>query len=436
LQGEIAGTREAATGHESELARLEKTRQELDAAIVAGQSALDEKRESRELATRAVNDSRVRFASVNERLVGAEATRTTLEQREQQIRDTLARNQETIAAADQELTFLQKAVETDKARLEALSRQQEEMEQSFQRWREIRQETLAEQNTVSTKLRDKRTALHELEEDLHRVELRLTQTETEIEDLERRFVEEHGLQPDQARGHKDDLDNKAAAEAEVQVLKDKMTRLGEVNLGAIAEYDRKRERYEFLSGQVGDLEEAKAKCEEIIAEIDANTKAQFMATFDAVMKEFGELFVRVFEGGSARLVLTDPGNVLETGIDIRVQPPGKAEQDLRVLSGGERALTALTLLLAMLRVKPSPFCVLDEVDAPLDETNVGKFVDLLREFAQQSQFIIITHNKATMEIADALYGVTMQKAGVSKLVSVRLEDALAAADDSRAAATA
>lgn len=431
LQSEIEGTREAAAGHESELARLEKTRRELDAAILAGQSALDEKREARELAVRAVNDSRVRFASVRERLVGAEKTRGALEQRERQIRETRVRNREIVAAAEQELSFLRKAVETDKARLEALSHQQDETEQSFQRWREIRRETLEEQTRVATRLREQRSALHTLEDDLHRVELRLTQTETEIEDLERRFVEEHGLQPEHARGHKDDLENKAAAEAEVQALKEKMTNLGEVNLGAIAEYARKQERYEFLRGQVGDLEEAKAKCEEIIAEIDANTKAQFMATFDAVEKEFGELFVRVFDGGSARLLLTDPTNVLETGIDIRVRPPGKVEQDLRLLSGGERALTALTLLLAMLRVKPSPFCVLDEIDAPLDETNVGKFIELLREFARHSQFILITHNKATMEVADVLYGVTMQKAGVSKLISLRLEEALAAATESR-----
>ena len=425
LDSEILACQEAGAAHRSELQRIEGARQALDHSIAEGQSSLDEKRQSREVMAHAVNDSRVRFASVRERLVGVEKSRQSLVSRERQTHHALTVNHETIAAADQEMTFLRKIVETDKAALEALTVQQEEMEQSFLRWRETRQAAMDAQAQTSAKLREQRTKQHGLEEDCHRVELRLTQTMTETEELERRFLEEHGLQPDEAVNHKDDLENKSAAEEEAQTLKQKMTSLGEVNLGALAEYDRKHERYDFLNTQVVDLEDARAKCEEIIAEIDANTKAQFMATFDAVMREFAVLFVRIFGGGSARLVLTDPTNILETGIDVRIQLPGKAEQDLLLLSGGERALTALSLLLSMLRVKPSPFCVLDEVDAPLDESNVGKFAELLREFAQQSQFIVVTHNKGTMEAADALYGVTMEKAGVSKLVSVRLEDALA-----------
>jgi chromosome segregation protein len=139
------------------------------------------------------------------------------------------------------------------------------------------------------------------------------------------------------------------------------------------------------------------------------------------------MFRRIFDGGSTKLQLTDPDRLLETGVEIRVQLPGKAEQDLMALSGGERALTALSLLLALLRVRPSPFCVLDEVDAPLDQSNVGRFNELLREFAEQTQFIVITHNTGTMDAADALYGVTMEEQGVSKLVSIRFVDARRAA---------
>jgi len=198
--------------------------------------------------------------------------------------------------------------------------------------------------------------------------------------------------------------------------------MGEVNLGAISQQQQLTERLDFLRTQRDDLERAQADLEGIIADIDQRTRDQFILTFNAVAREFDVLFKRIFDGGKTRLSLTNPDNLLETGVDVRVQPPGKAEQDLMLLSGGERALTALALMLALLRVKPSPFVVLDEIDAPLDETNVGRFTELLREFADTSQFIVITHNKGTMEAADALYGVTMEERGVSKLVSVRLTE--------------
>jgi chromosome segregation protein len=147
-----------------------------------------------------------------------------------------------------------------------------------------------------------------------------------------------------------------------------------------------------------------------------------MTSFKAVQIAFDELFKRVFDGGSTELTLTHPDNLLETGIDLKVQPPGKGAQDISLLSGGERALTALSFMLALLRVNPSPFVVLDEVDAPLDQSNVGRFTQLLREFTDRTQFIVITHNNGTMQAADVLYGVTMQEQGISRLVSVRLVD--------------
>jgi chromosome segregation protein len=206
-------------------------------------------------------------------------------------------------------------------------------------------------------------------------------------------------------------------------LKDKVSALGNINIGAVSQYEQVKERLEFLSTQRADLDASKAQLEEIIADIDARTRERFMTTFTAVKTAFDELFKRVFDGGSTYLALTDPDNVLETGVDLRVQLPGKAQQDISLLSGGERALTALSFLLAILRVHPSPFVVLDEVDAPLDQSNVGRFSELLREFTDQTQFIVITHNNGTMQAADVLYGVTQQEQGVSTLMSVRLADA-------------
>ncbi|HVF11440.1 MAG TPA: AAA family ATPase, partial [Abditibacteriaceae bacterium] len=209
---------------------------------------------------------------------------------------------------------------------------------------------------------------------------------------------------------------------EIQVLRDKIGSLGAVNLGAIQQHQQVAERLEFLGTQRADLEESKAQLEEIIADIDARTRDRFLATFHGVQKAFEELFQRIFDGGTTHLSLTDPDNLLETGIDLRVQLPGKGAQDISLLSGGERALTAISFMLALLQVHPSPFVVLDEVDAPLDQNNVERFTQLLREFSAKTQFIVITHNNGTMQAADVLYGVTMQRPGVSTLMSVRLVD--------------
>jgi chromosome segregation protein len=243
-----------------------------------------------------------------------------------------------------------------------------------------------------------------------------------MQDLVRRLEEEYSLPLEEALAHRDAIEFKQLALDEIQVLRDKIGSLGAVNTGAIQQHQQVAERLEFLGTQRGDLENSKAQLEEIIADIDARTRDRFMATFEGVQKAFEELFLRIFGGGATHLSLTAPDNLLETGIDLRVQMPGKGPQDISLLSGGERALTAISFMLALLQVHPSPFVVLDEVDAPLDQNNVERFTQLLREFSSKTQFIVITHNNGTMQAADVLYGVTMQRPGVSTLMSVRLVD--------------
>lgn len=209
---------------------------------------------------------------------------------------------------------------------------------------------------------------------------------------------------------------------EVESLKQKIKNLGTVNIGAIDEYKRLSDRYQFLSQQKDDLVEAKETLFSIIAEMDQVMKERFQKTFKQIQKEFSIVFKELFAGGHATLSLTDPDNLLETGIDIIAQPPGKKLQQLDLLSGGERALTAIALLFAILRTRPVPFCVLDEVEASLDEVNVTRFAKYVKMHSDHTQFIVITHQKGTMEEADVLYGVTMQESGVSRLVSVQLEE--------------
>ncbi|WP_226665736.1 chromosome segregation protein SMC [Metabacillus litoralis] len=212
------------------------------------------------------------------------------------------------------------------------------------------------------------------------------------------------------------------ARKRVKLIKLAIEELGTVNLGAIDEYERVSERFNFLTEQRDDLLEAKDTLYQVIDEMDEEMKKRFEETFNAIRSHFESVFQALFGGGRAELKLTNPEDILNTGVDIVAQPPGKKLQNLGLLSGGERALTAIALLFSILKVRPVPFCVLDEVEAALDEANVHRFAQYLKKFSHETQFIVITHRKGTMEEADVLYGVTMQESGVSKLVSVRLEE--------------
>jgi chromosome segregation protein len=210
------------------------------------------------------------------------------------------------------------------------------------------------------------------------------------------------------------------AEEAITALKGKIERLGPVNMMAIEQFDELEVRHAFLTTQRADLVDSIAQTSEAIKRIDETTKARFREAFTAIQANFQVTFSTLFGGGHAGLSLLDENDPLETGIEIVASPPGKRLQSVQLLSGGEKALTAIALMFAIFKYKPSPFCLLDEIDAPLDDANVGRFVEMLRGMLDHTQFILITHNRRTMEIANRLYGVTMEEPGVSKLISVQL----------------
>ena len=207
-------------------------------------------------------------------------------------------------------------------------------------------------------------------------------------------------------------------------VKDEIRRLGDVNVNAIEEYKEVSERYTFLKGQHDDLVEAEQTLLGIIAELDTGMRNQFTEKFAEIQKEFDKSFKQLFGGGHGTLELVEDEDILECGIRIIAQPPGKKLQNMMQLSGGEKALTAIALLFAIQALKPSPFCLLDEIEAALDDSNVGRFASYLNKLTKNTQFIVITHRKPTMELADSLYGVTMEEKGVSRTVSVKLADAI------------
>ena len=200
-----------------------------------------------------------------------------------------------------------------------------------------------------------------------------------------------------------------------------MKELGSVNIDSIEEYKKLKERYDFMNEQRLDLETTMAKLRNMISEMTAIMKEQFADRFKTINKNFAKIFVELFGGGKAELKLTDEANVLDSGIEIEVQPPGKKLQNMMLLSGGERAFTAIALLFAILKINPAPFCVLDEIEAALDDVNVYRFAEYLKKFAGESQFLVITHRKGTMEVGDTVYGITMEENGISKLLSLDLK---------------
>ena len=263
-----------------------------------------------------------------------------------------------------------------------------------------------------------------LKEEYGRLEVRKAKIESEMEAMQNRMWDEYELTYTNALEIKKDVDNINKAQKRINELRNEIKELGYVNVAAIEEYIKTKERYEFMSVQRDDMENAKEKLQKVINEMVSIMKRQFMEQFKRINESFNTVFRELFDGGHAELILVDKENVLESGIEIEVQPPGKKLQNLMLLSGGEKAFTAIALLFAILRLNPTPFCVLDEIEAALDDANVYKFAQYLKKYSTSTQFAVITHRKGTMEIADTLYGVTMEEHGVSKVVSLKMGDTI------------
>jgi len=260
------------------------------------------------------------------------------------------------------------------------------------------------------------------EKNLKEHEIKVNRIDVKLDNLLLELNENYNMTFDYAKANYHLEIETEEARGIVSRLKDKINKIGIVNLGSIEEYERVNTRYEFLTKQKEDLLKAEDTLLEIIDEMDEVMKDKFLDTFNQIKEEFKIVFRDLFKGGDAELILTDPDNILETGIEIKAEPPGKKLQSISLLSGGEKTFTAISLLFAILNVRPVAFCLLDEVEAALDEANVEAFGNYLYKYKDKTQFVLITHKKKTMEFADILYGITMQESGVSKLVSVKLED--------------
>ena len=263
-----------------------------------------------------------------------------------------------------------------------------------------------------------------LQEEQGRNEAKKAKMEAELETVQNRLWDEYGLTYGNALGIRNEIQNLKATQNRINEIKGEIRELGPVNVSAIDDYTKTKERYGFMKTQHDDLTQAEEKLARVIQDITHVMKKQFVEQFEVINKHFGQVFKELFEGGFAEVQLTDNENVLDSNIDIIVQPPGKKLQNMMLLSGGERAMVAIALIFAILKMRPAPFYILDEIEASLDDANVYKFAEYIGRYTNNLQFIAITHRKGTMEAADTLYGVTMQEHGVSKVVSMRLEGGL------------
>ena len=262
--------------------------------------------------------------------------------------------------------------------------------------------------------------IEDLKAQITKLEVKKTKTEEDITDIINKMWEEYELTPNNA-GSYPKPENVSLTQRRVNVLRTDIKELGSVNVDSIEEYKKLKDRYDFMCEQRLDLDDTMAKLRNVIQDMTETMKEQFREKFEVINKNFGEVFKELFGGGMAEVILTDEANILECGIDITVQPPGKKLQNMTLLSGGEKAFTAIALLFAILRINPAPFCVLDEIEAALDDVNVYRYAEYLKKFAKDTQFLVITHRKGTMEVADTVYGVTMEEKGISKLLSMKLK---------------
>ncbi len=273
---------------------------------------------------------------------------------------------------------------------------------------------------IEKEIEEENSKIEDIKNHISKLDLKKSKIELELNQVIDKMWEEYELTPNNV-GEIEKIENPNKVQKQVNGIRSEIRELGSINVDSIKEYQETKERYDFLCEQRLDLEDSISKLKKVIDEMTETMKKQFSEQFKVINKNFGEVFTELFGGGKAELILADKDNILECGIEIAVQPPGKKLQNMMLLSGGERAFTAIALLFAILKMNPAPFCVLDEIEAALDDVNVYRFAEYLKKFSVNSQFLVITHRKGTMEAADTVYGITMEEKGISKLLSMKLK---------------
>jgi chromosome segregation protein len=422
LRSEAAGARQRITGHETEMKTLEEREAILRREMTVAQERWDALRTDLEERERVLTEQKIRLTSLEQK---READLKTLARLEFALTDhsrEIEAKRADAEGCERETRALQDGIAAEEVTLQKLYGQYEELEGTLTEKRNALAEKEALLRARETEIREVKKSLDQKLREGNELEVAVREIALQLENLRQNIQEKYGTDLAELIDRFSPLGAEAIAETGAKLEKDRkaVETFGEVNLLALNEHEELKTRYEFLTAQVADLNTSIETLQTTITRINAISRKRFSETFEGVNRCFQEVFNRLFPGGHAELLLTDENDLLETGVDIDIRIPGKRTQNVTLLSGGEKSLSAIALIFSILIYRPVPFLLLDEVDAALDDRNIGLFNHLVKETVTHSQILMITHNKKTMEIADSLYGVTMQKKGVSTLVSVNL----------------
>ena len=351
---------------------------------------------------------------------------TSIDEMLERIKQDIKNNQLSIENKLTNITSIDKENEDLQSKILELNEQIEKIKSDVQnsstKVEELKQHRVEKNsnlNEIEQQINDQFSVIEGLKEQVVKIDVKKTKLEQDLEQVVNNLWEEYELTPNMITDYKKP-ENVAQTQKHVNQIRNRIKDLGSINIDSIEEYKKTKERYDFMCEQRLDLDNTAGKLRKVIADMTETMKIQFAEKFKQINKNFNDVFVELFGGGKAELILEDESNILECGIDIQVQPTGKKLQNMMLLSGGEKAFTAIALLFAILKINPAPFCILDEIEAALDDVNVYRFADYLKKFSKETQFLVITHRKGTMEAADTVYGVTMEENGISKLLSIKL----------------
>ena len=352
---------------------------------------------------------------------------TSLNEILERIETDIKNNKDSIESKEQQKVSitntneqLNNEIEELKEKIKEIDNEVENSSDEIKKLKSEKQQKTIELNTTEENITKQFEILKELNEQSLKIDVKKSKLEQDIDLIVNKLWDEYELTPNTVTEYEKPSNIQNATKS-VNEYRKQIKSLGEINVNSIEEYTQTKQRYDFMCEQRLDLENSISKLRKVISNMTSVMKEQFAEKFKMINSNFSEVFKELFGGGKAELTLTDENNILECGIDINVQPPGKKLQNMNLLSGGEKAFTAIAILFAILKINPSPFCVLDEIEAALDDVNVYKYADYLKKFTKNTQFLVITHRKGTMEAADTVYGITMEENGISKLLSMKLK---------------
>ncbi len=429
MKGELEQIQARSAQTETDTRNARRRIEELEGAAAALRAEAEGKARGQSAIQERAGAIGAQIAELNTRLAAQDAERQVTEQSlselealRQDLSGDRAERERMMAEFQTQNTALEQEILEKERELETIQRENRQRQEAVERIQQEKLSLEARRNQADRAARDKNGEMLRMVQEVSALEQKRSAAALEEKQILDKLWETYELSHEAARAQRQELESVPRAQRRVAELKRSISALGNINLDAIEEFQRINERYTYLTGQRDDVRQAKDELETIIADITREMKSIFAQQFGVINEAFQQTFLELFGGGKATLELEDPEDILNCGIEIKVQPPGKALKIITLLSGGEKAFVAIALYFAILKVRPTPFCVMDEIEAALDDANVTRFARYLRQMADKTQFIVITHRRGTMEEADVLYGVTMQEQGVSRILTINLND--------------